>query len=55
MLRGPVNSKRAPTRADSHATLLAECMNFYFVKQTVCEEVDSKITFCLQRSVEVRY
>jgi len=47
MQRGPVNSKRVPKRDDSHAALLPECMNFYFVEQTVCEEVDSKITFCL--------
>jgi hypothetical protein len=45
-----VNSKRVPKRANSHAALLAECMDFYFVEQTVCEEVDSKITFCLQKS-----
>jgi len=49
MQKGPVNRNRGPKRADSHAGWFAECMNFHFVEQTVCEEIDSKITLCLQK------
>jgi hypothetical protein len=40
--------------AESHKVSPAEYMTFHFSEQTVSEEQDSKITFCLQRSVEVR-
>jgi hypothetical protein len=50
-----MNGKRGPKRADIHRVLLAQYMNFNLVEQTVWEKVDSKITFCVYSTVELRY